>query len=349
MERKLLESKLELCAPALSNISVIPVLAHYAFTGTQLMTYNDNIAIVTNLKTEFKGTLPGLTLLNLIRLSRAKDVEFVVDGTDVVIKAASTRMKLPSEPIKEFLDIFTPPEIKEGALLHVNVAEFTRCIGQLMRSVSEDTSIPDQLGVTMIAYEKTVELYSTNHATLSRAIVKLTKPTKAPRAILSKQFCEQMLVIAKDANTLQLEIVDDHSLLVAGNTLLIGKLVNSEKPMDFRETILDHFPTVKTLAPIPSKLRGIIERALVVAESKNDSSKTLVTVKEGRARFVTKSDGRGEVTDSMQVTDAQPPTQVTLEAKHIKKGLDSFDNMILTSRGCVMAKDNVTYMIATQG
>jgi DNA polymerase III sliding clamp (beta) subunit (PCNA family) len=349
MERKQLQEKLERCAPALSSTTVIPVLTHFAFTGTKLMAYNDSIGVVTPCKTEFKGAVPGSTLLNLIRLSRAKDVEFVQEGSDLIIKAASSKFKLPVMPLKEFTDIFTPPEVKESGVLPVAVPEFIRCIGQLMRSVSDDTSVPDQLGITLIPGKKQLCLYSTNWITMSKAALRQSKETSIERAILSKQFCEQLLVLAKGEQTLKLEVEDDHATLVAGATLLYGKLIISDQPMQFEDIIAEHFPVVKAdeLAPIPSKFRNIVERALVVAESKNDSAKTRVVVKEGRMRFVTKSE-RGEVVDSMQVTDKQPATTLALEAKHLRKGLDDFDQMLMTERGCIMAKENVTYMIAPQ-
>jgi DNA polymerase III sliding clamp (beta) subunit (PCNA family) len=349
MERKLLQERLERCAPALSSTTVIPVLTHFAFTGTQVMAYNDSIAVVTPCKTEFKGAVPGTTLLNLIRLSRAKDVEFVQEGNDLIIKAASSRFKLPVMPLKEFTDIFTPPEVKESGVLAVAVPEFTRCIGQLMRSVSDDTSVPDQLGITLIPGKKQLCLYSTNWITMSKATLKLSRESSIDRAILSKQFCEQLLVLAKGEQTLKLEVEDDHATLVAGATLLHGKLIISEQPMKFEDIIAQNFPVVKAdeLAPIPSKFRNIVERALVVGESKNDSAKTRIVVKEDRMRFVTKSE-RGEVVDSMQVTDKQPATALALEAKHLKKGLDDFDQMLMTEQGCIMAKENVTYMISPQ-
>lgn len=349
MERKQLLDKLTLVAPALSAIDVIPVMQCFWFTGTHVMAYNDTIAISTPCKTDFKGAIRGTTLLELLKASKAKDIEFVVDDdANLTVKAASSRFKLgylkPSDFVHEM------PEAKQKDALPVNVRTFLDCVDACMVSVGNDTARADFLGVTVIPKKDELHLYSTNNESMTRGVVKLSGTAQfKSRIILPAQFCEQMQTLSKGHDKLMLEIFEDQALLVVGGTMLFGRLLVSEQPIDFEHYIETDFSEAMKakLAPIPSKLRLVLERAIVItSQSRSAQASTTITVRADRMRFVSRADNVGEVVDTVLVTDLQPEVSIRLDPKMLKVGLDRFESMLMTDRCAVMANRNVTYLVA---
>lgn len=348
MERRQLLDTLGTVAPALASTDLIPVLTHFWFTGKTVMAFNDQIAISTPCATDFKGAVPG-DLLQLTKLSKAKDVTLETpDDKELVIKLASSRVKLGLLDPEAFL--FEMPMPSSADFLQTGkVAEFLDVVRNAMRSVSSDTSIPDQLGVTLIAEKGVLHVCSTNGMTMTHATIKVNgSPGFKDRVILSAPFCNQMLALAKTEKKLQLEIHDDHALLVCSDgTILFGRLIESPQPLNFLGVLDENFPDEdrKLLIEIPTKMHLILERAVVIAESKADRTKTTITVRDGKMKFFSASD-RGEVADTMLVGETQPEVSMRIEARHLKNGYGDFDRMLITERCAVMVKDNKMYMVA---
>src|SRR5262245_14583013 len=95
MERVALLEKWQLVAPALSDKELSPVLNRLWFQGDTVMAFNDQIAIETKLKTDFKGAVPGRVLIDMLVASpNAKQVEFKLSDDDLLVKAGNTKLNL---------------------------------------------------------------------------------------------------------------------------------------------------------------------------------------------------------------------------------------------------------------
>lgn len=346
MNRIELLDKLLVISPALASNDMITIMTHFWFNGTHVMAYNDQIAIQVPCKTDFTGAVPGNVLLDLLKASRAKDVELTVVDDNLSIKAASSRFKLGLLPPEQF--IFDMPKPSKNSL-PVNTKLFLDRIENCMRSVSGDTSVPDQLGITLLDDQESISLFATNGSTVSTSYIKTTgKVPFEDRVILSTVFCQQMLRLAKDhSKALQLEVQDDFSLLTYGTTALFGRLIESEKPLNFEDIMKRHFTEAdkKQLISIPTKLKLILDRAVIITDAKVDQTKTVVTVRDGRMRFSSKSD-RGEVFDSMQIEDQQPEVSIKVDPRLLKNGYGFFDHMLVTETCVVMVKEDMTYLVA---
>lgn len=344
MLRTELLEKLSLVEPALApNDYVIPVLTHLWLQSKSVMAYNDQIAIKVPCQTGIECAVPGSTLLRLLRNSRAKNIEFSLADDECHVKAASSDLKLATIPPSDF--IFEMPK-QESAPLPVKFTQFLAAIKTCMRSVSADTSVPDQLGITLLPKGDKLHLYSTNNSTISHAIVDLT--SKCPlkdRVVLHAKFCEQLLELGKDGSP-QLFVDKDHSLLINGKTMLFGTLIEVEKPIDFEAVIAHHLPEnlKKKLIEIPTKLELILERAIVITDSATEQTRTQITVKDGEMRFYSKS-GKAEVKDKMQVL-GHPNVTVKLEPKLIKNGWGAFDKFLVTEDCAIMSKGSNLYLVS---
>lgn len=347
MQRTELVAKLERIAPALSSNDLVPILTHFCFTGTHVFAFNEQIGISAPCKTEFEGAVPGATLLSLLKATGSKDVIFEPKKDELAIKASSSRFKLGLLPPDRF--VWEVPKLaKEG--MDLDYKKFRAAIDCCMRSVSIDTSVPDMLGVTLIADEREISLFATNYSTMSYARVPIKKPTKGwDRVILSGVFCKELLTLSAEAKALHLEIHKDYALMSgAGGTILFGKLVESAKPLNFHGNFEDSFPAaaVKKLVPIPTKLEGILERACIISADNGEPVKMEIVVEKENAEFYTSS-RTSEARDTMQLL-AQEPVTIAVNPKLVKIGYGAFEKMLITKEVFIMATKDTAYLVGAE-
>lgn len=337
MDRKDLLGKLELVAPALSDINLIQALTHVLFKGDRIQAYNDRIAIETPLKTDFRGAVPGLTLIALLKTSGAKDVVLEPKDNVLHIQAGRGKFKLPMLPHTVF-PFEMPEPFKEVTRFPTALLD---AIGNCMRSVSIDTSVPDQLGVTLIPVKEQIKLFATNNNTLSHSL--LSGKLKQ-RVILPAQFCEQLLKLAKNEKSIALTISDDHALLKANGTTLFGKLISSKNPLGYDDILAHHMPDKLKLFDIPAGLKNMLERATIITESAAGRTSTAFTVTSGDMKLFSKSD-KGEVLDRLRV-DQTNAVAMSADPKLVKSGLDMFKKMVVTDDCIIMKEGPHHYLVA---
>lgn len=347
MNRVELVQKLEKVSPALSSNDILPILTHFWFTGKEVIGYNGNVAITTPLATEFDACVPGAALLNVMKAAGAKEVTFDLTEKELKIRAAKARMSLVVMPPDQFAEMCNIPDPPDK-VLECSAQLFLAGIETCLRSISGDTSIPDQLGVTIIPGEKGVFLYSTNHKTFSRAYVPFHGPVPfKSRAIFSALFCKQLLQLALPKKKMKMRIDKDSAIFAGGGAILFGALVDSPKPIRYHEIFGQHYDNARDgkLVPIPSKLVKILERACVYHEGDGSGVQTHIKVKAGLATFYTES-RLGKITDELQLVKGHPDCELSVDARHVRAGCADFDRMLITERSFIMANQTAFYLIA---
>lgn len=351
MKRIDLLEKLGTVAPALANNDILPIMTHLWFTGDDVMAFNGHVGISVPLKTEFVGAVPGDMLISLLKALSAKEVEFDDDGKQWSLKTASTRVKLATMDADQFHDVHQMPPAPKG-VLGCDPDRFLAAIDLCLRSVSGDTSVPDQLGITIIPGNDHVAFYGTNNQTLSRAEIPLRGNIPLPRrSILPSLFCRELLALAPKKEKLHLWINQKFALYARPDGVkLTGNLIESEKPLAFGEIFDDYHPPANDdkLVPIAEKLANVIERACIVATSENKSVRTRVTVDRGAASFVTKTPLH-EIRDRMDLPTKHPDVEIDIDPKWVKVGLGDFDHMLITRKAFVMANKVGYYLVSGKG
>lgn len=348
MDRSKLIDILAEVEPALAAKELVPVLSHFWFTGKNVMAYNDHIAISTPCSTEFQGAVPR-TLLSLLKTSKAKTVEFDVDGDNMVVKAASSKFKLAVLPKEDF--VFTMPASKDLPKLPVDAGRFLQALEACMFSIGNDTSQADHMGVTLIREGSELLMFSTDRATITHGAVTLKgKYDWKGRAILPTDFCQELLRIAKGATELHMEVTDHHAFVTHNGTALFGRLVEPDTPADFISWIDRLYPESadKKMCEIPTKLLPILERACIVTDSAVDKTKMKVKVSDGIANFMSSSE-RGEVTDKLQVEERHPPVTCNVDPKRFRDGYGRFDKFLMTKDAVIMTRDSIVYLVSASG
>jgi DNA polymerase III sliding clamp (beta) subunit (PCNA family) len=346
MRRTELVEKLELVAPALATNSLIPIMTHFWFRGDHVMAFNDTIAISVPCETDFECAVPGSTLLNLLKASRATDVELIYEKGELTVKAGATKMRLATMDKKNFN--FDMPKPSKPLMPKVKIDDFTRAIEACLRSVSIDTSVPDYLGVTLIADRKELLFFSTNNSTMSHAHMSLPAEVPLKRAIIASSFCREMISLVDKKVGMTFEVQKDYSLFRGkNNTVLFGKLIESEKPIPYVKLFDQYFPAEaeKRLVAIPTKMELMLDRATIVAATSVTPVMTDIEVVNRKARFTTAAQ-KTEIFDVVELEKGQEDVKLRVDPKLVKAGYGSFTKMLLTERAFIMATETEFFLVA---
>lgn len=352
MNRLELLEKIEAVEPAIAAKQTIPILAHLWFTGRHIMAYNDGIAISATMRTDFKAAVPTL-LIKLLRASMATEIDISLkQNGGIQVKAASAKMSVPTYPPDNFESIFKMPEIKASDSGKIvvegtteSLKEFFDAMGYAAECVASDATVPEQLGVTLVPAGKTaMSLYATNEKCLFYTRIKIKNPL-AKRLTLSAEFVKQMLALRKRADTCSLYIHDNSAVFKAGTYMLFGKLIFSDRPLDFDGVLKQHFPDLGNkpkMSEVPAKLRMVLERASIVLGSDND---TEATAKDGKISFLSKH-GDNQVWDVMLAKN-QADLKIKFSPTVAKLAMDAeLDQMRFTEK-CVIFTNGELVLLVT--
>lgn len=352
MQRKALLETLQTVAPALASNDIIQSLSHFWFRGTSLMAFNDQISISTPLKTDFIGAIPGSLLLKLLNATSSEKIEFITseekDNSEIVLKAGAAKIRLPVMTGDDAFIFDIPPKAKDCVTITPS-AKLLSAFETCMMSVSSDTSVADQLGITVITDGNKIDLYSTNNVSLNYCPIRVKDDLPKLRMILPTLFCSQFLALAKNAEKVALTLCPDHVVMEADGTKLFGKFVETPNPLDFVSIIKQHtIDPKKQLMEIPAKLGPTLDRVIIMTESQSkvDQSPVRITVADGKMSFFAKSE-KGEVRDSILVKgDLQKDLQIRVDPRPFKKGIEKMQEFLATDNCLILRNDVGVYLIS---
>lgn len=350
MKRTELVALLEIVNPALSTNNLIPIMTHFWFTGTHICAYNDNIGLSVPCKTDFACAVPGVPLLGLLKASRFEKVELEFEKDELFVTLGKTDITFATME-KDNFNFEMPKPSDADFEKSVDRAKFFRAIETCLRSVSIDTSVPDQLGVTIIGRGKELQFYSTNNDSMSHAFVPLKEPTQFKRAILHAEFCREMLSLAEAKKPLTLEIHTGKGYALfegKDGAMLFGKLVEAVQPIPFSKNFDDHFPegSEKKLIAMPTKLELILERATITSTSNLKPVLMDIEVRDGVAEFRTQAH-KIETVDSVTLEKGATNAKLRVDPKLLKSGFAYFSKMFITNDCFLMATDDTYYLVAS--
>lgn len=361
MNRKELLDKLTRLQPALASNALVPIMTHFWFDGETVMAYNDRIGISAPLKTGFKGAIPGATLLGLLSNSTAEEVMLTTnDSGEAVLKLKTANIKMAMLPYEDIKGAFKMPKAS-GESLNVKSPVLHYALTRCLRSTTDDTSTPDQLGVTFMPGDDGARLYSTNTATITRVFLKGVE--LEGHAIVPTAFCQQVLnlIDKEDENEFHLEITKEYALLEVDVYLsttrsekykLFGHLIETGKPIPFQKHFERHFPDKvrKQLINVPKFMPLAIERAIVMAAAGQGEPRMQINVAENRFKLTTKAmignDSIGTIHDAINL--AHPDVSASFNPKAVKLAMEFYNKMFVTDEALIMADDqNGVFLVST--
>ncbi len=344
-DRLELLSILKLCEPGLAPKPLIEELVHVWYTGEKVFTFNDTIGIVAPLKTEFKGSMKGSLILGLLEKSRARDIEILPseNENEVLVKAANARLNLAYFPIDQ--SIWQPPKFPEKDYVTIT-KELLKAIDDVLISIGQDTSIPDQLGVTLQPVDGHLRIYTTDSKTISRAVIPFKQFSFSQRIILPAVFCEQLLKICKQGG--KLAISNDSVMAESINGVqLFSRLIESVRPLEFDSTIEAALAQVKEadFISVPNRFKLAIERVSIVLES-HIGEPAQFTIQDGTLRLFAQTN-LGQIKDSMRLEGEHESIDLHVDPTLVKRALAGRSHFYLLPSCIVLSSDNFIHLIST--
>lgn len=349
--RLVLLKALDTLKPALATKDLVFELTHYFFTGKNILAYNDLIGLEIPFQTDFAGGLPGKLLLGVLEKSLAKDVELLEGDKDseMLLKAGNARVHLSLLPVDRVVWQF--PEFNEQDSFKVDKA-LAEIIGEMLISIGQNTSMPDQLGITFQLWEsdeRWLDLYSTDGNTLSWARIDQPENYRASRCTVSEEFCKQFHVLC--TGSAQLIIEEDCALAKFENGIkLYGRLVDVPNPKDFGEKIDDLIPAPDKLIAIPSRLKLAIERASIVLDNLPGAPTEISIDRDKVLRLYAKPNSHIELRDAIRLEGEHEEITSYFDPALIKRALDKRSQMYITKDALVLrGPDNYYHMVSAIG
>jgi hypothetical protein len=341
--RKALLGKLRTLEPAVAEMAIVPGYTHFLFTGDRIVAHNERIAMSVRQPSDFVGLIPAGRLLDLLAVSTSPAVGIKEAGSAAVqVRLGESAIRLPMKWVGCWRRFYMPEIMPQ----HRVPAAFLHGVEHCLLSINSYASVPDQLGITLIQDGRDIRLFSTR-CTISTA--RLPPPFRLnERVILSTEFCEQMLVLAKSAKTLRFEVVADHALFTADDTLLWGRLIElSPTPLDFVGVIKRMPKDFDSKAiRIPRELRAVLKRLARVTCIAGNETGTRVVIKDGVATFTALSE-RGRVIDKIKLP-RHPDVKMNINARLLLDGYKAAPDRILFMPECaILARGEHYFLVAT--
>lgn len=332
---------LKITEPGLGEANSVPQFSRFWFDGACVSAYNDDVGIAHILKTDFKGGVSGETILKLLIASRAESVEILQEEDKLSMKMGRTRPTLAIDDINHACWSMPKPK---GKPLPIDMETLIDGVKHCMRSIGSQPSAPESMGVTFENAKNSLSLYGTTDTALSKAEVPLKGKVSFDRLTIHRKFCELLIGLSKDGHKLQMELSDEHALLTTKNFGVYGRIMGTDKPIDFERQISESLNGGNDKgSPIPERLLLMLKRSMILA-SNDKVSLAVKPGKRGQLLTIHAQSDIGQLRDSIPFD--HPDVSVIVNPNDIQAGCD-LSTISISDNGIVMRSKGKTYVVAT--
>ena len=266
IDRKDLLRVLSSVAPGLASREVIEQTSCYVFDGDRVMTYNDEIACVTNTGLMLTGAIQSRSFLELIEKFTEDTIGISVEGDEIVVHGKGRRAGFVRE--QEILLPFNSmerPDPKSWKLLHKDFIEGVRIVKEC---ASRDESQRDMVCVHIC--KKWIEASDNFQAIRMNMKTGVDAPTLVRHDALQSIVDLDMEQFAETPSWIHFRNND-------GLVLSCRRYVNTK---DF-PNLLPLFEKVGGKLTLPGGLAEAAEKAAVFATEHSDRGQLKVSLKPG--------------------------------------------------------------------
>lgn len=344
--RATLLEKLTAVAPALAD-GTVPILNHLWFTGTELVAFNDTIAVSVPHEAPFTGALPGKLLIDFVKTISRDEVLFEPheNGVKLTAPGSSMRAVFPVLPPEDF--VFDWPDKDLGPLAAFQVdADLRDAMKAALRSVGKGGNYPETHGLTMVASESKLLFYGTDAQSITRALAPNHSGENDRRAILPTLFCQQLVKRPDEGG--ELYIYPNYAEYISPEYKLFGRVRAAPEPLDFDTVMEKHVPasSLKAAVAIPGNLAEMLARSYVITkDEKPDTAKVTFTVADG-ALSIDAGTERGSNRDRLKFV-GHPNVEARFRPHLIHKALGDFERVVITQRAMALVNPTVLYLISS--
>lgn len=331
MNRKALLDTLELTKAGLADDALVPIFTNFCFRDSAVYAFKDRLGIMAPCEIAETFAVSGKTLIELLKTSSAKDVEFTLDDETCQIVAGKSRMKLPWLREDEFL--FEEPEEEQWDVILDLDAHLLEGFQLCLVTTSSDNTMPAFMGISVVG-GKTTHLYSCDGDALSRYRLD-GKKTKEVHYTIPTDFCEAVLRIAEKTGYRagQLYVNGEWAIAEFGNNYKVfGRIIENTDPMDYEKHIKKIIKGDVSFVTVPDGLASALNRARVIAEG--EGKPTLLTAAKGKLVVNTETHV-GVVRDTMKIDEAVGEVVSSVSAKLISRALAICDEFHMAENATV--------------
>lgn len=349
LKRKDLLDALGMIDGALAPTADPGINSHFWFTGEDLIAFNGKTAMLTRLRTDFKGAIPR-KLAQVLKTSAADDVELTEKEGMLIVRQAKSKVKLPILHPDEWP--WTMPALKRSQPVKLDVGRFLQTMNALQASLANITHTIDFLGVNVHHFGTSWRLYASDIATLTYGKLTVIDGAKFEHPetfIIPTAWCKLACDFLKGSETLTVELGQDYLWCQnKAGVVLWSKIIEpDERPMDFHGTIFNTFTrqAEDDQVPIPDEIVPLLERATLVIAKAKQSPRVTVEVKDDTLQVYAISE-QGESIEAIPISKGHPNTVAIVKADRMLKACETYSKMVVTMDAVVMTKDNLIHLIS---
>ena len=333
MNRTVLLKTLKAINPAVNSAGLVPAHSHFCFEGGYVTAYDDVVAMWSACPLPIQGGVDASKLSAIVNSLDTEQVDVTGIGDEVIVKGGRTKLVLKTLPITDFT--FQMPQ--EPCHVLKWDTSWTGALKRCLLSISEDmeksTGIT-RTGITISCSSKSVDLYSTDTASMVKASIVATVPVElvGKAIILSPKFCSTLAKTLDTHTCLTLQIANSFAYAtfsqigsVIEELYLLGKLIPGADVAQFQK-VLQATSAGLQYTTVPPELAKGVERSLLVGGTQLTAS-----VARGELQLLTRI-GNGEIEDKMLIN--HPDVSIVLAPDRFKPAIP-FGSEVAISKACV--------------
>ncbi len=134
--------------PGLAKRDIIEQATHFAFTGKEVITYNDSICISQPFETDFFCSVPASQLFKILDSLSSRNVVLQLNKKKKMeVKASGIRASVATQSGEEILDYVGKLELDDNKKYKLLPVDFVEGLTLCMFSASRDMTVPELTGV----------------------------------------------------------------------------------------------------------------------------------------------------------------------------------------------------------
>jgi len=322
---------LRLLRPGLAQKAIIEQTKHFIFTGTNIITYNDEVCISYPFESDFVYSVPADQFLKILSNIKDEEIDLAVKDESLNLKTKKTKAKFTTEVDNQAAE--TADEITNKKIRFRKLPEdFMEAIKLCVFSTSKDMSV-DQIHLTGV-YADGNNVVGSDDFRISHYEMK-------------KELKDSFLIPATSVSSLVSFEIEKYGLKdgwvyfkTKDGILFCSRLIDSDYPDP-----LEFFDFKGMRVRLPEDLKEIVDNAAILAEGDFDVDKKInVRIEDGKIKCKGESDvGWIETNTKIKFKKS---AEFTINPYFFSEVLNKTDTAVIGEDKILFQSDNFKHLIA---
>ena len=329
--------------PALASGGVVPELSHVWFDGSCAQAYDGGFGIKLDLKTDLDCGIPGAALLGLLDTSALDQVTLEPNGAALQVKLGKSNSKLAILEANRKVWPF-PLKLPRNAEPLALGEDFIEGLRKTLFIKASPATRVEHHGVMVQVNKNNLELYSTDSATMARAIIKgAAKGAPFERTLLPRDFAEQL--VAQSPEGVKLYVLDDCLIAEAEGISFYSNVLDISGADDMSGIMAKNMTKHPDAVPLPPGLDGALSRAEILS-GKEDAALEIAV--DGDTLKLTGTYALGAVNESLILEGKPPAAKLRVRAELLRRALAHVESFSLTKDSLLLrGEPDFVYLVAS--